>query len=116
VHNWMRDVGLPNVTVALLDRVPDEQIHEAERSWISRLRAEGFDLLNVAEGGLGRPGYRSPEEVARCAVAHIGVKHKKHEFADIQTQVVSGARGAHNRWHVARGLIKESCMFCKENT
>lgn len=112
VYDWMRSVGPSTIATTLLDRVPDDEIHEAEALWISRLRAEGHDLLNVQDGGPGRPGYRSPEEAARTGAAHVGIKHKKHEFKDITTQVVSGARGAHSRWHAARGIVNNDCVFC----
>jgi hypothetical protein len=92
--------------------VSDEQMHDAERQWIKRFRDEGYALVNEADGGPGRPGQHPADDVSRAAAARTGIKHKPHVFKDIQTQVVSGGRGAHNRWHVARGIVSNDCTHC----
>lgn len=112
VYDWMREVGPNNVIATLIDRVPDSDIHEAERRWISNLRAQGFDLLNETDGGPGRPGPHPPEDVARVAAGHIGKKRGPYNWADVSKQVASGAKAAHNRWHVGRGIVKDDCTFC----
>jgi hypothetical protein len=140
LYVWMREEGPINVIATVLEKMPTDstvkQLGEREAYWIYRLRGESYDLVNQASGGLGAPGLtlsaerraalaekarrethlHTPENRAKRAAAHVGIKHKPHVFRDIQTQVVSGGRAAHNRWHVARGITKESCMFCKEIT
>lgn len=122
---WMREVGPENVVTTVLEKLPFEASLEdlwaAETRWIARLRLEGYDLLNKSCGGpsaSGIPGPRWPRkpEDPTNASGRTGKKHKPHHFDDINTQVVSGGRAAHNRWHVARGLTKESCMFCSERS
>lgn len=46
---------------------------EAERFWIAQMRAFGFRLLNVSEGGEGTAGYSfTPEQRERLRIAHAG--------------------------------------------
>lgn len=141
LYDWMREVGPDNVIVTVLEKLPTDSTlgqlgGEREAHWIARLRGEGYDLINKTTGGPGMPGVKptaeqlaarserarlqiqahnhlqTPENREKRRAAHVGIKHKKHEFKDIQAQVVSGARGAHNRWHVARGIINNDCTHC----
>jgi hypothetical protein len=114
VSQWMTEVGPKAVTATILEEVGDDARWDAEVRWISRLRAEGYDLLNVAIGGRGRPGALLTEDQRRAlGDLRRGKPHgKRHEFRDPQRQVDSGARGAHNRWHVARGKTSERCAYC----
>lgn len=44
-----------------------DDLGEAERTWIARMRSEGHRLLNLTEGGLGPRGYVWTDEQRRAA-------------------------------------------------
>lgn len=131
VVQWMREIGPGLVRGVVLERCEASELDERERYWIARLRAQGHDLLNVTDGGAGPRGWHhhpetiaslsklargrqySPEVRAAWSVQRTGRPHtKRHQFADPAAQVDSGTLGAHNRWHVARGRVSDTCGLC----
>lgn len=114
VHRWMRDAGIASIMATSLETVPDEQLAEREAHWIARLRADGYDLLNLTDGGPGRPGFEYTEEQRQqLSEMRRGKPHgKRHEFKDPEAQVASGVLGAHNRWHVGKQRKSATCALC----
>lgn len=138
LYDWFREEGLDDVTATVLEKLPTdasrEQLGEREKLWVARLCEEGYDLLNVTAGGLGMPGHRwtdeqrqaiservkqqdighlwKPESIAKATAARTGVKRGPYRWADVSKQAASGAKAAHNRWHVGRGIRKDDCTYC----
>jgi hypothetical protein len=111
-------------------RVPVDQLNAAEKDWIAQLRAQGAPLLNMTGGGAGNSGWRhrpetierlrvlnrrefTPQHRAAMSAARVGRAHsRRHQFADIATQVDGGTLGAHRRWHEARNRTSDTCALC----
>lgn len=109
VAQWVREVGDYGFEASVLEVNPEEPLEDAEAYWIARIRSDGHALLNRTigyAGGFCRFGPRPPARPR-------GKPHtKRHEFKDPARQADSGTRGAHNRWHVARGVTNPDCAFC----
>lgn len=133
--DWMREVGPENVQIVVLERAEPGTAQEAlaalEVQWIARLRAEGFDLLNLSGGGLGAPGTEGPrwplqrgdpQTILRSGVraprkSRAGnYERRKYEMSpeSLAEKKRTGALAAHRRWHVGRGIIKPECSWCQE--
>lgn len=58
VYLWMRKHGVDKVHVDVLDQTDDPTLLDSlERTWIAKLKAEGFDLLNCNDGGGSARGF-----------------------------------------------------------
>ena len=68
-YDWLRKQDKETVLMQPLEvvRTSLEDLGEAERKWIAKLRGEGHRLLNLAEGGLGPRGYVWTEEQRKAA-------------------------------------------------
>jgi len=78
VHQWMRKLAKRSVAprMELLEVVPPAgDWAEAEMFWIAYYRSIGAEVLNMTDGGEGRPGYKMPAEVrAKIGRANLGNK------------------------------------------
>lgn len=124
LYEWMRDGGLDDVVATVLEKLPHEstrqEMGEREMHWIARLRQEGFDLLNLTLGGDGTQGFPGPrwprdETLPTNAELRTGKRRGPYKWADMAKQQDSGARAAHNRWHVARDKTSPTCALCADN-
>jgi hypothetical protein len=72
--NWLRSLlergERPLLTV--LDRIPEAEWREWERTWIACFREAGCRLVNDTDGGEGRVGPLSAETRAKLSAAHKG--------------------------------------------
>ena len=57
VHCWIRSVLDRGGEIGIVPIVEDAVLHETEIEVIARLRDEGYDLLNLTDGGEGTPGW-----------------------------------------------------------
>lgn len=66
---WVRSLLDDDIEpiLGVLEEVPFEEWQAAERKWIAKLRAEGCDLVNTAEGGFG--GAITEESRAKMSAA-----------------------------------------------
>lgn len=73
-ENWIRSLGVPPwLTVVQEVLGSHEDIAQAERYWIARLRADGCDLTNLTIGGEGTPGRKaSAETKAKMSASLMG--------------------------------------------
>ena len=58
----------PNLRMLVLERNPPEGLAAAERRWITEMRAQGAQLLNIANGGCGP----SEETRAKISTTNMG--------------------------------------------
>jgi hypothetical protein len=140
LYDWFREEGPDNVTATVLEKMPTdtprELLGEREARWIAVLREEGYALINQAAGGLGVPGVRptvaqlearaergrrqdlshlhNAEMQARATAARTGQKRGSYNWSPsgAANSAEGRAKASHNRWHVARGLVKEGCTHC----
>lgn len=64
-HDDRESVYFQSLELIMSEDLSD--LGEAERVWIARMRADGHNLLNLSEGGLGPRGYVWTEEQRRAA-------------------------------------------------
>lgn len=103
VHYWLRkQIAADVLAIKLLEYVPPGADWAArERAWISQLKADGHDLLNLTGGGEGLPGHKFTEE------------HRQKIAAALRT-------GAHcaclecgaSFWRKANQIAKGQNKFC----
>ena len=74
VHYWLRKQIAANrpLSIKLLEYVePGDDWAERERHWIKHFRAEGYDLLNLTDGGEGHTGHKHPPDVVARMAAKL---------------------------------------------
>lgn len=62
VHNFIRKHGEENIEWVELELVVESKLKRAEQKWITKLKNDGHDLLNLTDGGEGTFGFRHSEE------------------------------------------------------
>lgn len=82
VARWLSGLSRSRLipTCSILAEAQDqEELDRLEVEWIAKARSEGASLVNLADGGGGRPGYVVPPEVReRIAAKQRGVPKPKH--------------------------------------
>lgn len=109
-YNWIRKLLAVGVSpqIKALEITTDGAAPERERAWISRLRATGFNLTNLTDGGEGIPGHRcSPERNAKISVAMIGNKRCVGRQISSRTRAKMSASGR-GRHHTEESRAKMS--------
>lgn len=130
VYKWMWDVGARNVQIELLEEVHDlALLGERELAWITRLRTEGHELVNMVQmphssrrhpGGVRRQ--MSPESKEKNRLAHIGRKMTPETIANMRAAQkghpvtdemrMNMSKSAHRWRHVDKGISKPGCIWC----
>ena len=107
LYNWLRST---NVNVVVLERDPVD-LDEAERRWISDMRAQGALLLNITDGGGGTLGHQhTPATRIKMSIAKRGVK-RCPPTVEVRAKISAGMRGKQNmlgRKHTTETKIKMS--------
>jgi len=120
VHRWLskRIAEEKHLVIKLLEYVPaGENWAARETAWINQLRGEGFDLLNLTQGGEGLPGLtftpEHREKIARglrtgshfeCETCGANFWRKKREIALGNNRFCSRPCYAASRKGIARPL------------
>jgi hypothetical protein len=99
-ENWLRSLRAEGVwpdLVVIAQRQTHEDIQEAEREAIARLRVAGHDLTNGTPGGDGGPTTkgRTPtaEEVSRRVATRRGYRHSEETRRLISERTMGRGRG-----------------------
>lgn len=74
-EKWILSLGVPPwlIVVQTVVSGSHEDIAQAERYWIARLRADGCDLTNQTIGGEGTPGRKASSETrAKMSASQMG--------------------------------------------
>lgn len=116
LYRWIKKHGEPELIIVQRDC---EDWRVAEREEISRLRAKGFQMLNVADGGdqpfcptsvrqrNGKASAQKRSKVLWNAYRHMGLaskwltKHNRHETARKLSKAITALKAAerHARQH-----------------
>jgi hypothetical protein len=98
--NWLRSlysIGLEPQLQILEEGTEPRGWHAAERKWIASFRDQGFDLVNLSDGGEGNPGHKpSKEAVERRAAKQRGRKATPEHKAAISAALKGRDLG--NEW------------------
>lgn len=115
VHEWMRQVGVQNVALQIIERCPLEDLIARERHFTVALHT------STAEGGLNERIGRKHSDKSRAktseslkdywttVTAEARASHVQHAASGGRK---GGAISAHNRWHRDRGLTNPNCAVC----
>lgn len=97
VARWMKKIGWESVRVEVIDSASSEsELLELEVQWIAKLRAEGFDLLNLTDGG---EGLMNPAREVREKFRIQRSGERNHRWGKPHTPAQSDAL---NRWNNSR--------------
>jgi hypothetical protein len=110
VHRGILCLLAEDVTPAIevLESGSGDKWRAAEREWIFRLRAVGFRLTNIADGGEGKPGAKlSAETRAKLSAAHSTPEARAAKSAFLRTRKWSDAQRAKMR-EIMRNRTPES--------
>ena len=91
IAKWCLKHGWDLVKFDILDRAETiEELRDLEVAWIAKLRAEGFELLNLTDGGEGLLN-PSPEVRARMSAGRVGEKNHRHgkPMTDLQRKALA---------------------------
>lgn len=97
VYSWMRKYGPLTIQIELLEQCSRGDLPEREKHWISELRNQGFDLLNLSAGGDGALGVvRSEETRRKMSEAQKGIPksetHRKNLWKNRERSVSGQTR------------------------
>lgn len=129
VVNWLRQTGLDNVVVRIVEEVPeDRDLLEAAEYWVKVFSQGGHPLLNITERSYKNKMALTEEERARISRAHVGKvfseetrrklseKAKGHKRRQGMTHTESAKEkmsvAHHVRDHVNKNTIKPECRWC----
>lgn len=94
---WIRkhkEAGDP-IVFTVLEECSRESLDEREMAWIANLRAEGFTLLNLTEGGGGMRGWTASEETrAKQRALKLGKPLSEEHKAKIRASNTGRKRSA----------------------
>ena len=99
---WILKLRTEGITpsVEILETGTSDDKKQAERAWIFRLRALGYDLTNTTDGGDGALGFtQSAEARAKIAAAGTGRKRSPETQAKLSAALKSSEKHAA---HMAR--------------
>jgi hypothetical protein len=110
VYSWIRKY-YDDVTFEVLETVElKEELYPAEIKWIAKMREEGYDLLNMVEGGRGSIGLKfteerrakqgkwfvgkklTPEHVEKSRIARTGAKRSDEAKAKMRAAKLGKAQ------------------------
>jgi hypothetical protein len=85
--------GLENILILSLEDLENkEDLPSREMDWISKLRLEGAQLLNMTVGGEGRLGYTAtPESRQKMSLAKLG-KSTGPKSEDVKLKISEGLK------------------------
>lgn len=108
VYNWMRRVGVENVTIVAIERIASSQLNVRERYWIGVFR----NLTNILPGGQ-RWGSRRCPDGCDCK------KHHSNKRVAVCSQCerefkyrASDQRGKYCSWRCFRDSVRRSLAKC----
>ena len=98
VYFWMNKYGAENIKISIIEECSSfEELTVREMYWIAKYREEGFELLNMTDGGEGRSGPTFISESTRIKYSErskgnshaLGYKHTE----DAISRIGEAARG-----------------------
>jgi hypothetical protein len=96
-RNITAKYGWGNIEILVFPRSTEQEAFANEISWIHVLRASGFSLANLSDGGEGPSGVKrgpqSPDVVAKRTAANTGLKRTAEVRALLSAQKVGNTNG-----------------------
>lgn len=106
VAKWLSENDWSSVRFEILDRADTvEELRDLEVAWIARLRAEGFDLLNLTDGG---EGLLNPTEEVRAKLIAGRTGELNHRYGKPKTEKQRDSFSAYNIIRKQKQLSKGS--------